>query len=147
MTFSFVIFPYLSLFYFILFYFILFYFILFYVHECFVYMHVWALCECNVSEVKRRFWPSWNWGYRYLSATMWVLGIEPVSSGRAVSLFNHSAVSPAPFRSGFLSVALAVLELTCRPGHPWTHISTSLCLLSAGVKGVCHHCLDLFSHS
>jgi hypothetical protein len=27
----------------------------------------------------------------------------------------------------------------CRPGWPWTQKSTCLCLLRAGIKGVCHH--------
>jgi hypothetical protein len=42
------------------------------------------------------------------------------------------------FETGFLCVALAVLEL-CRPGWPRTRKSACLCLPSAGIKGVCHH--------
>jgi hypothetical protein len=30
-----------------------------------------------------------------------------------------------------------------RPGWPQTQKSTCLCLPSAGIKGVCHHCLAL----
>jgi hypothetical protein len=33
--------------------------------------------------------------YRWLSATMWLLGIELRTSGRAVSALNHWAISPA----------------------------------------------------
>ena len=55
--------------------------------------------------------------YKWLWATMWLLGIELKTSGRAVNALNHWAISPALFffffpRQGFLSVALAVLELT-----------------------------------
>jgi hypothetical protein len=40
------------------------------------------------------------------------------------------------FQTGFLFVALAVLA-----GCPGTQKSVCLCLLSAEIKGVCHHCL------
>ena len=43
-------------------------------------------------------------------------------------------------KTGFLCIALAVLELTLyRPDWPWTQRSTCLCLLSDGIKGMCHH--------
>jgi hypothetical protein len=52
------------------------------------------------------------------------------------------------FLTGFLCIALAVLELTlyCRPGWPRTQKSACLCLPSAGLKGVCrrHHQPALF---
>ena len=41
-------------------------------------------------------------------------------------------------QTGFCCVALAVLEPT------QTQRSACLCLLSAGIKGVCHHCVTLF---
>ena len=38
----------------------------------------------------------WTWSYRWLSAAMWVLEIEPKSfSKRAASALNHSTTSPA----------------------------------------------------
>ncbi|EDL11756.1 mCG1036175 [Mus musculus] len=45
---------------------------------------------------------------------------------------------PAPplLRTGFVCVALAVLEL-CRPGWPRTQRSACLCLPSTGMKGMC----------
>ena len=39
---------------------------------------------------------SWNWSYRQVWAAIWVLGLEPGSSGRAASALNHWAISPAP---------------------------------------------------
>jgi hypothetical protein len=48
------------------------------------------------------------------------------------------------FETVFLHVALAVLELTvpghCTPGWPQTQKSACLCLPSAGIKGMHHHC-------
>jgi hypothetical protein len=43
--------------------------------------------------------------------------------------------------TGFLCVALAVLDSLCGPGWPQTQRSACLCLPSAGIKGRCHHCL------
>jgi hypothetical protein len=45
--------------------------------------------------------------------------------------------SPPP-HTGFLCIALAVQEFTCRPGWPRTQKSACLCLPSAGIKGVRH---------
>jgi hypothetical protein len=42
------------------------------------------------------------------------------------------------FETGFLCVALAVLNSLCRPGWPRTQKSACLCLRSAAIKGVCH---------
>jgi hypothetical protein len=38
------------------------------------------------------------------------------------------------FETGFLCVALAVLEPLCRPGWPWTQKSACLCLRMLGLK-------------
>ena len=43
------------------------------------------------------------------------------------------------FQDRVLCVALAVLELSLRPGWPQTQKSTCLCLSSAGIKGERHH--------
>ncbi|EDL14380.1 mCG1026625 [Mus musculus] len=47
-----------------------------------------------------------------------------------------------PRAAGFLCVALAVLEVNslCSPGWPRTQKSACLCLPSAEIKGVHHHC-------
>jgi hypothetical protein len=45
--------------------------------------------------------------------------------------------------SGFLCVSLAVLELTLKTGlamNSWRYVC--LCLPSAGIKGICYHCLS-----
>jgi len=37
--------------------------------------------------------------YRWLGATMWLLGFELRTSGRAVGALNHGAISPAQWKS------------------------------------------------
>jgi hypothetical protein len=88
-----------------------------------------------------------------------VLGLKTRSSTRAVITLKVRTISlalPIPhifkeftflfvclfvcFETGFLCVALAVLDLLCRPGWPQTQKSACLCLPSAGIKGLCHHC-------
>ena len=55
------------------------------------------------------------------------------------------------FLIGSFYVALIVLEFTCRLDWLWTQRLACLCLLSAGIKGTCHHAwltfliLDLFT--
>jgi hypothetical protein len=44
------------------------------------------------------------------------------------------------FETGFLCVALAVLELTLETRLALNQKSACLCLSSAGIKGECHHC-------
>ena len=39
---------------------------------------------------------SWNWNYRLFSSAVWVLGIKPGSSARALSALHHYNISPAP---------------------------------------------------
>jgi hypothetical protein len=43
-------------------------------------------------------------------------------------------------KTGFLCVALAVLNSLCRPSWPRTQKSACLCLPSARIKGVGHYC-------
>jgi hypothetical protein len=66
---------------------------------CFVLVFIlWArvlslyVCLCTTcvlvpTEVRRECWILYNWIYRQLWATMWLLGIKPGSCGRAVSVF------------------------------------------------------------
>ena len=79
---------------------------------------------------------------------MWLLGFELWTFGRAVGCsypLSH-LTSPCMFilfcfsESGFFCRVLAILELSfCRPGWPQTQTSTCLCLLSAGIKVMCHY--------
>jgi len=49
--------------------------------------------------------------YRWLWATMWLLGIELRTSGKAVSALNHWAISPAPYWVIFNRKITIVLHL------------------------------------
>ena len=62
-----------------------------------------------------------------------------VASSMVLFFFFFLFLSFFFFKTGFLCVALAVLNSLCRPGWPQTQKSTCLCLPSAGVKGVRHH--------
>jgi hypothetical protein len=44
------------------------------------------------------------------------------------------------FETGFLCIVLAVQNSLGLPGWPRTHKSACLCLPSAGIKVLCHHC-------
>jgi hypothetical protein len=48
--------------------------------------------------------------YRWLWATMWLLGIELRTSGRAVGALNHWAISPAPTFLFFKPVRIIVIK-------------------------------------
>lgn len=48
------------------------------------------------TEASRRHQPLWNWSYKQLWTTVWVLRIEAGSSGRVSSPLNHWATLPAP---------------------------------------------------
>jgi hypothetical protein len=56
----------------------------------FIYMSILSLSSDTPEEGVRSH-------YRWLWATMWLLGIELRTSGRAVSVLNHWAISPATF--------------------------------------------------
>ena len=93
-------------------------------------------------------------------ATMWLLGIEPVSSGRAVSAPNQTEppLQPPPkkmnFKEGgpvFLMKPGLASNLFCSLGWPGTYSVSSLALTSgsfsydlpsAGITDVQHHPWD-----
>jgi hypothetical protein len=54
-----------------------------YVHH----MHAWCLKRPEGHQI--------SWSYRWLWATMWVLGSKPGSSARAASSLKHWVISPA----------------------------------------------------
>jgi hypothetical protein len=59
-------------------------FLFYYGYGCFARKYVCAPCVSLVPrEARREHWIPWNWSYRQLWATMWVLGVEPGSFGRA----------------------------------------------------------------
>jgi hypothetical protein len=62
---------------------------------------------------------------------MCLLGFELTTFRRAVSVLNHWAFSVYPWLSW---------NSLCRSGWPPTHKSACLCLLSVGIKGMCHRC-------
>lgn len=51
-------------------------------------LSVYRMHACSASEKQRRTWILWNWSYRQVLDTMWVLGTEPLSSVRATSAAN-----------------------------------------------------------
>jgi hypothetical protein len=65
-------------------------------YECFACMYVCAPCVCLVpTEVRRRCQILWNWSYKRLWATVWVLGIELGFFVRVASALNCWTTSPA----------------------------------------------------
>lgn len=58
---------------------------------CPMYVCVPYTCQVPMStrfkEARREFQNPWNWGYRWLGASMCMLGIKPGSS--AACVFNH----------------------------------------------------------
>ena len=61
----------------------------------------------------------WNLSYRQLWAAMWVLGVEPWSSGIAGSALNLQVISPAPpvyfFRPYFVPALFCSFSLSFLP--------------------------------
>ena len=54
-----------------------------------------------------------SWSYRQLLTAMWVVGIEPGSSGRAVRTLNHRAISPAPTFFFFFENRVSLCHFAC----------------------------------
>ena len=66
-------------------------------YDCFTCMNVCAPHSYQVAiKARREVWIPSNWSCRWLQATMYVLGIEPGSSGRWISALNHWDISPEP---------------------------------------------------
>jgi hypothetical protein len=109
------------------------------VHWCFVCMLVWGYQKL------------WNWSYWRLWAAMWLLGVEPRSSGRTASALNHWATFPLVFLFIILFIHICLVNIRfffflCSPGtYSVDQVglqlrSACLCPPSAGIKGLCHHC-------
>lgn len=59
-------------------------------YDCFACMYVCA--SCMYLGGQRGHWMPWDWSYRQLWGTMWVLGFKPGSSGRAASALSYGAI-------------------------------------------------------
>lgn len=60
---------------------------------CFATIYVYALCAfLETSGARRRHWNHWNWIYKWLCASMWLLGIKTRSFGRALN--HQTLISP-----------------------------------------------------
>lgn len=64
-----------------------------FVSSLFLFHVHWHLPVCSSGWV---CWIPWKWGYRQLWAAVWMLGIDPVSFGRAAGAFNCWDTSLAP---------------------------------------------------
>ena len=103
---------------------------------------VWPMCSKDLQTVSLCS-PNWSGTQCYLSSC---IGLPcPLASFSSMlwwksmwqTLFTLRQKQRGTGTKGPHSISLAVKNLLCRPG--WTH-SLCLCLLSAGFKGICHHC-------
>jgi hypothetical protein len=83
-----------------------------------------------------------SWGERWSSKKKGDKRSQRSQSAKKTLSVLSLSLSLSLSETGFLCVALAVLELT-----PWTQKSACLCFPSAGIKGVCHHCPALSAFS
>lgn len=95
------------------------------VYGYFACMYICAPCVfLGLAEIRREHQMLWNWSCRWVWAAMWVLGIEPRSTGRAASALKHWATSPA-----LMMMVLCLSQRVCWCLHiclrewPWTHNS------------------------
>jgi hypothetical protein len=74
---------------------------LFYLSTCFACMNACTLCAyLGPMEARRGHQMPWNWSYKWLWASMWVMQTKPGSSPRVASELNW-AISPAPTMNTF----------------------------------------------
>lgn len=59
-----------------------------------------ASVSSEVKETRRGYWITWNWSQRELLAILEVLGMKPVSPGRAARTFNQFDKPPLQLRGG-----------------------------------------------
>lgn len=61
-------------------------------------LHVWMciMCMLGTHRGQKRMWDPWDWSYKCLWVAMWLLGVNPLSSGRAISTLNCWAIFLAP---------------------------------------------------
>lgn len=59
-------------------------------------------------EAKKEHQIPWNWNHGWVRVTMWVLGLELASSGRAARALHHGAITTASFISFLEKMLLCV---------------------------------------
>lgn len=58
---------------------------------------MFCLCVCmHTLEIRRECWIPWNWRYRWLWITVWILGTKPRTSKEQVLLIAESFSEPLP---------------------------------------------------
>lgn len=68
-------------------------------------MYVYVPPACLIpAETLRGHQIPWNWSYKWLCATLWMLGMEFWSSGKAGSTLKSKAISPGVSRGRLLNV-------------------------------------------
>jgi hypothetical protein len=77
----------------------------------------------------------------YRAVTPWHIALNSVPKTSAFFL-TSSCLFVCFSRQGFLCEPWLSWNLLCSPRWPQTQISAYLCLPSAGIKGLCHHCLS-----
>ena len=91
------------------------------VHGCFPACMSVHHKYAGLSEVKGQHWIPRNWSYRWLWATMFILGIEPRSFGRSVSDLTHLTFSLVPIRQIFYKVIL-IIGYICYDFLSWLYV-------------------------
>ena len=91
------------------------------VHGCFPACMSVHHKHAGLSEVKGQHWIPRNWSYRWLWATMFILGIEPRSFGRSVSDLTHLTFSLVPIRQIFYKVIL-IIGYICYDFLSWLYV-------------------------
>lgn len=93
-------------------------------HRCWcvsICIWMWVLVEA-----RRVWWIPWNWSYKRLWATWWVLGTEFKSSAKATSTLNWRAVFPS-FRIFFFFTFQQVMSYMIQiESNQWENYFTSI---------------------
>lgn len=97
--------------------------------------YVWVYHVPDAHRAQKGHWIPWNWSYRLLWATTWVLVLEPGSSVKIVNVFNSWAVVSSSvvlfFETGFACVSVVSLKLKIilsQPSKWWDYRHASPCL-------------------
>lgn len=69
----------------------------------FIILCIWMLCLVFRWD-RRRHQVAWNWSYRWMRVTEWVLGIKLISSGRTDSALTCWTICPYPQNLEFVKI-------------------------------------------